>query len=150
MQFNKCIFPNSESNNLATAITGNNSLLTFRNERLDDPELFIEGIQGLISINEYSEAKGSFVFRMCMREEAKDWVSSIPMETPYEELVKKFRARFVGRTTCLTYIKRMAKETYTEGSVLNYLDKMKGWARRAGLPRCACGTCIEWITSVAW
>jgi hypothetical protein len=109
-------------------------MLTFRNEKLDDPENFIEGMQGVVSINEFSEAKAVFVFRMSLREEAKDWVSSLPVNICFNMLIEKFRSRFVGRTTCLTYIKKMAKEVYTEGSVLNYFDMMKGWARRTCLP----------------
>ncbi|MGL5708218.1 MAG: reverse transcriptase domain-containing protein [Aeromonas sp.] len=132
MQFNKYSYDEHVTNNLATAT--NNGGLTFRNERVDDPEGYIENVVGLASVNDFSESKTSFVFRMGLKEEAKDWIGSVPMETTLSGLIEKFRLRFVGRTTCLTYIKKMANNVYVDGSIMHYLDVMKGWARRAMVP----------------
>lgn len=132
MQFNKYFSDDSSSNNLATA--ANNNSLVFRNERLDDPEGYIENVLGFSSMNDWNESKTVFCFKMGLREEARDWVSAISAALTLDELLRQFRMRFVGRTTCLTYIKKMANNAYAGGSIMNYLDKMKGWSKRAGLP----------------
>jgi hypothetical protein len=46
-------------------------MLIFRNEKVDDPESYIEGMRW-ISINEFSKAKSTFVFRSSLGEEARD------------------------------------------------------------------------------
>jgi hypothetical protein len=59
MQFNKFSNVDSPYNNLATA-TRNSSSLIIRNERVDDPEAYVENILGFAGVNDYTESKTFF------------------------------------------------------------------------------------------
>lgn len=72
---------------------------------------------------------------MGSREEACDWIGSLQAGDSWEALKEIYREIFIGRSSVLGYIKKMAKYSYTEGSLLNYLDKMKSWSLRALLPK---------------
>ncbi|KAF9743554.1 hypothetical protein NGRA_3586, partial [Nosema granulosis] len=120
------------NNNLATAP---NYMLTFEDENKMDPEVFIRNIQEWTILNGWDEARTMYAFRLAMRGEAENWMNSVPQCDSLEDLLGKFRERFIGKTLVLTIIKEMARMEYDGGNtILGFLDKMAGLARRAKLP----------------
>ncbi|KAF9760574.1 Transposon Ty3-I Gag-Pol polyprotein [Nosema granulosis] len=126
------MFDNNTSNNLATST---NTLRTFENETKMDPEVFLRNLKEWAHINKWDEERTIYAFRLSMRGEAENWVNSMTEIETLDELVEKFRERFIGKTQVLTVIKDMAKMSYDGAeTVLGFLDKMAGMARRANLP----------------
>ncbi|KAF9760911.1 Transposon Ty3-I Gag-Pol polyprotein [Nosema granulosis] len=100
-----------------------------------DPEVFIRNLRDWAHINNWNEKRTIYAFRLSMRGEAENWVNSMRDVESLEELIEKFKERFIGKTLVLTIIKDMAKMTYGgTDTVLGFLDKMAGMARRAKLP----------------
>ncbi|KAF9761269.1 hypothetical protein NGRA_2758 [Nosema granulosis] len=86
-------------------------------------------------LNGWDEARTMYAFRLAMRGEAENWMNSVPQCDSLEDLLGKFRERFIGKTLVLTIIKEMARMEYDGGNtILGFLDKMAGLARRAKLP----------------
>lgn len=95
----------------------------------------MRNIQEWSILNEWDEARTMYAFRLSMRGEAVNWINSVARYDSMEELIGKFRERFVGKTLVLTIIKDMAKMQYDgTDTILGFLDKMVGMARRAKLP----------------
>ena len=72
------------TNNVATY---DKNFLQFRNEEKDDPQQFTEDLLEVGRLNELSEGKLILMFKMSLREEAKDWMAAQPLELSFEEVL---------------------------------------------------------------
>lgn len=50
-----------------------------------------------------------YVFRLCLRGEAENWINSLGEVKTLDELVVKFKVRFVGKILVLSVIKDLAR-----------------------------------------
>ncbi|KAF9754360.1 Transposon Ty3-I Gag-Pol polyprotein, partial [Nosema granulosis] len=119
------------SNNLATA---DKIFFVFRNEEKDDPQQFLEDLMEMGRLNEYSEGKLLLIFKMSLKKEAKDWITAQPVGLSLNELLERFRERFISNMLLKVNLEKLAGLKYTEGSILNYLDRMAGLAREGNVP----------------
>ncbi|EQB62364.1 pol polyprotein [Vairimorpha apis BRL 01] len=126
------MFSPNDNNNLATAQT---PVVTFESDTKMDPEVYIRNIQELGLIKGWDGSKTMYSFRIRMRGEAELWINSIEPAVSWEDLVNRFRERFIGKTMALTMIKELAKMKYDyRETMLGFLDRIAGMARRASLP----------------
>lgn len=119
-------------NNLATATE--KVVLQFRNENLDDPQLFVDDILELVELCGYDEIKSKWVFKTALKEEAEAWYRSCSKGLAFGELIEEFRKRFIRNTLLKVNIDRISEMKYEGGSLLYYLDRMYGYAKRGGIP----------------
>jgi hypothetical protein len=85
----------SVSNNLATVAIMLD--LRFRNERLDGFQMFLTDMLKQVKLADYDEVE-MWVFRTALKEEAEAWYRSAARDLSFEQLVDKFRKRFIRST----------------------------------------------------
>lgn len=53
-----------------------------------------------------------YAYKMGMQREAEVWINSIEPAVSWDDLITRFRERFVGKTVALTFIKELARMKY--------------------------------------
>ncbi|KAF9763393.1 Retrovirus-related Pol polyprotein from transposon [Nosema granulosis] len=122
-------YPNQQ---LATAQEKIN--IQFRNERIDDPQIFLGDMMEYIELAGSDENRCKWVFKTALKEEGEAWYRASGVGLSFGELVEAFKKRFLSRTMIKVNIDRISRTKYQGGSLLYYLDLIAGIARRGGIP----------------
>lgn len=107
----------------------------FRDSTSDDTIAFIEDFATWVKANDINPVKAVATFRCSLEGEALTWLRTLEQGLSFEEILLKFRKRFLPANLTLKAISDLSEARLKiNENVLNFLDKVKLIAIRGGLP----------------